>query len=119
VQQARWRSWIKCNGLSAVALGLALLVIAASLLAPVLAVYDPTAIDLSIGLEPPSAIHWLGTDQLGRDVLSRVLWAGRSSLTVAAVVVMISLTLGLSMGLISGYRGGRVDDFCMRVTDFS
>ncbi|MEZ4728629.1 MAG: ABC transporter permease [Caldilineaceae bacterium] len=88
------------------------------LAAPLVATHDPTAVDLRMGLQTPSASHWLGSDQLGRDVWSRVVWAGRASLLVTGSVLGLSLLLGLTVGLVSGYGGGWIDDLAMRVTDF-
>jgi peptide/nickel transport system permease protein len=98
--------------------GAALLLICVCLAAPGLAPFDPAAVDLSLGLQPPSADHWLGTDELGRDVLSRLLWGGRVSITVAVVVLLVSLTGGVLVGLSSGYWGGLADELGMRLTDF-
>lgn len=97
--------------------GLGLLVIGLSLCAPLLAPYDPVAVDLGSSLQPPSARHWLGTDQLGRDVWSRLLWAGQTSVGVATVVLALTLTEGLVVGLVAGYGGGLIDDLAMRLTD--
>ena len=94
------------------------LVVLLSLAAPLVATHDPTAVDLRTGLQPPSPDHWFGTDQLGRDVWSRVVWAGRASLTVAGIVLLLSLAVGLAVGLVSGYGGGWIDNILMRVTDF-
>ncbi|MCG8361953.1 MAG: ABC transporter permease [Pseudanabaenales cyanobacterium] len=109
--------WIRRNGFSAIGIGLALLVIAGSLLAPVLAPAAPDAQDLDTGLTLPSFKHLLGTDQLGRDILSRVMWAGRISITITAIVLLLSLILGGSMGMLAGYLGGWTDQICMRLVD--
>jgi peptide/nickel transport system permease protein len=87
------------------------------LLAPVLAPVDPTAMDLNSTLQPPSTQHLLGTDDLGRDILSRVLWGGQESLRVALLAIIIAALGGISLGLVSGYFGGRVDGLIMRVVD--
>jgi len=79
------------------------------LAAPVLAPYNPAAIDLTHRLEGPSATHWAGTDELGRDTLSRLLWGARISLAVSVSVVSVSLALGLAVGGLAGYLGGWVD----------
>jgi ABC-type dipeptide/oligopeptide/nickel transport system permease subunit len=98
--------------------GLALLgLLLAALCAPLLAPYDPAAQDLNVGLTAPTLAHPLGTDQLGRDLLSRLLWAGRSSLTVVVGVLACSLLLGASIGLVAGYVGGLTDELLMRVVD--
>jgi peptide/nickel transport system permease protein len=77
--------------------------------APWLAPRDPAAIDLVHRLEMPSAHHWAGTDELGRDTLSRLMWGARLSLTISVSVVVISLALGLAVGGVAGYLGGWVD----------
>jgi peptide/nickel transport system permease protein len=92
-------------------IGVFLLVVfvAVALLAPVIAPYDPATIDLYHRLAPPSHIHWFGTDELGRDIFSRILSGARISLMVAVGVVGLSLSLGLVLGGLSGFYGGRVD----------
>jgi len=77
--------------------------------APWLAPHSPASIDLLHRLQGPSASHWAGTDELGRDTLSRLLWGARLSLAVSVSVVCISLALGLSIGGLAGYVGGWVD----------
>jgi peptide/nickel transport system permease protein len=94
----------------------ALLVLIA-IFAPLLSPYDPTVGDVSNGLEAPSAAHWLGTDDQGRDVMSRVLWGSRISLSVALISVLIGLLVGVSVGLTAGYAGGWVDMVLMRIID--
>lgn len=82
---------------------------AMALFAPLLAPLDPAALDLAHRLAPPNGVHWLGTDELGRDILSRVIWGARLSLTVAVSVVTLSVALGLVFGGIAGYYGRWVD----------
>ena len=89
---------------------------AAALLAPALA-QDPEALDLGAMLASPSAEHWLGTDELGRDVLSRVLHGGRVSLAVAAATAILAALIGTLLGLAAGFAGGRADALLMRLTD--
>jgi peptide/nickel transport system permease protein len=89
----------------------------AALCAPVLAPYPPSALHLDHILEPPSAQFWLGTDRLGRDVFSRMLYGGRVSLWVGFVAVGISVSIGTALGLISGYYRGWVDEIIMRSVD--
>lgn len=93
------------------------LILVACILAPVLAPYDPNAQDLANNLAKPSAEHWFGCDQTGRDLFSRVLFGGRTALTSALLVVAISMVIGIPLGLISGYRGGLVDTIIMRCCD--
>jgi peptide/nickel transport system permease protein len=101
-------------------IGLALIVlwIAAAVLAPVIAPYPPNASDLAALAHPtPSAQHWLGTDHLGRDLLSRLLWGARTVLTVAPIAVAGAALVGAAAGLAAGYFGGAVDLVVSRVAD--
>ena len=91
--------------------------IAAAIAAPWLAPYAPDRLDLSIRRAAPSATHWFGTDELGRDTFARVLHGGRISLLVGLVATLVSLAIGVTYGAISGYAGGRVDDAMMRLVD--
>lgn len=100
-----------------VALVFLLLLAAATLLAPVIAPYEPSAIDPANTLDPPSSLHLFGTDQLGRDVLSRILFGGRITLSVAIVAVMLASVLGSIFGLMAGYLEGPVSTVIMRLTD--
>ena len=79
--------------------------------------YDPYAMQLENKLEGPNAAHIFGTDQLGRDILTRVIWGSRVSFEIGVVVVALSLFVGIPLGLISGYAGGWLDEGIMRVTD--
>lgn len=83
--------------------------IVCGLAAPWLTHYSPTAIDLEHRLEGPSAAHWAGTDELGRDMLARLLWGARLSLAISVSVVTVSLALGLTIGGLAGYLGGWID----------
>jgi peptide/nickel transport system permease protein len=96
-----------------VVLALALLAV----LAPILSPSDPHRPDIRKILAPPSGGHWLGTDQLGRDVLSRMLHGARVSLAVGFVSVGIATAIGLLLGSVAGYNGGAVDAFVMRLVD--
>jgi peptide/nickel transport system permease protein len=98
---------------AAVVVALAFVALAAPLIAP----YDPTDIDIQNVLSPPSARHPFGTDDLGRDVLSRMIYGSRISLSVGFVAVGIALTIGLAMGSVAGYYGGKVDPILMRFVD--
>ncbi len=89
----------------------------AALLSPLLSPYDPARQDIDALLAAPSAAHLLGTDDLGRDVLSRVLFGARVSLAVGVLAVGISLAVGLPVGLVAGYVGGAVDNVAMRFMD--
>lgn len=96
-----------------IVLGMSLL----ALLAPWIAPYDPAAFDLDAVLIPPCSSHWLGTDALGRDVLSRLLFGARVSLWVGFVAVGISVAVGMFLGLLAGYFGGWIDEIIMRGVD--
>ncbi len=89
----------------------------ASLLAPLVAPYDPVVIRLADKLQPPSPSHLLGTDYFGRDVLSRVLYGGRISLVVGVLVVAVAMAIGVPLALVAGFLGGRVDNLLMRLMD--
>jgi peptide/nickel transport system permease protein len=85
--------------------------------APFLAPHDPIKVNVTDSLIPPGGAHWLGTDDLGRDVLSRVMWGSRVSLSVGVISVSIGLLVGTSLGLAAGYLGGKFDLFIMRGID--
>ena len=85
--------------------------------APLVTPYDPIAIDLRARNEPPGTLHWLGTDGTGRDVLARILYGGRISLSVGVVAVSISAVIGVFVGCLAGYFGGRVDALLMGLVD--
>jgi peptide/nickel transport system permease protein len=89
----------------------------AALLAPLIAPYDPTALNVDAILQGPSAAHWLGTDALGRDVFSRMLYGARVSLWVGFVAVGLAVGIGLVLGLTAGYFGGLTDEAVMRGVD--
>jgi len=89
-----------------------------AVLAPWISPYPPNAMDPMALVDPfPSAAHWLGTDQLGRDILSRLLWGARTVLLVAPIAVLGAAILGTLLGLVAGYRGGIIDTLVMRVGD--
>src|SRR5262245_4394995 len=88
-----------------------------AVLAPLLAPYDPYKQNLYQVLQPPSAAHWLGTDNVGRDLLSRVIYGARVSLLVGVTATVVSALAGVVIGLVAGYLGGAVDNVVMRVTD--
>jgi len=91
--------------------------LAISALAPLLATTDPTQADLRHVNAPPGANHWLGTDSLGRDILSRVIWGSRLSLLLGFGAVVVGSVGGVSLGLLAGYAGGSLDTLLMRVID--
>ena len=111
------RSPILREPLNVLALTLIALFAIGAIFAPLLAPYDPLAQDLASRLEPPSAAHWLGTDQLGRDIASRLLYGSRISLVIGVVVVGLAGAFGTMIGLVAGYAGGLVDEGLMRLTE--
>ncbi|MEU7830594.1 ABC transporter permease [Nonomuraea sp. NPDC049129] len=96
---------------------LIVLILLATILAPWLAPYPVDRLDLVNTLLPPSGAHWFGTDKVGRDVLTQVLYGGRTSLTIAVAVLAMSAVVGVTLGVVAGYAGGWVRDVIMRVTD--
>ena len=91
--------------------------IALAVLAPWIAPHDPLATSWSLVRKPPSALNWFGTDDLGRDILSRVIYGARASLVAGAISVGIALLIGVPFGLLSGFRGGFIDALISRITD--
>jgi peptide/nickel transport system permease protein len=99
------------NVLASTGVVLVTLFVICALFAPWIAPQDPAQIDLPTRLAGPSSTHWCGTDELGRDILSRLIYGSRISMLVGSCVVAASLTLGLIVGSIAGYYGGRIDRF--------
>jgi peptide/nickel transport system permease protein len=99
--------------------GAAIVIVVAlvAILAPLLAPYGPNAQDLAQRLQPPNAAHWLGTDELGRDILSRLIYGARVTLGIVALVSAVTAPVGLVLGCAAGYFGGWVEAALMRVTD--
>ena len=112
-------AWLQFSRHKLAVAGLVLLVLigGACLLSPLIAPYDPHLQNLPLGPTPPSAAHWLGTDLLGRDLLSRILYGGRVSFAVGLVATAVALSIGVSYGLISGYYGGVIDRIMMHVVE--
>lgn len=105
------------KNISRLALLLAGIILLAAVFAPQVAPYDPNNVMLEMKLQPPSSTHWLGTDHLGRDILSRLIYGAQVSVgTVSAIIVCI-LILGFLVGCFSGYAGGKIDAFLMRLCD--
>lgn len=111
-----WRA-LKRNRLAMAGATVVSLLVVFGIAGPWVAPYDPLAQDLSRGLEPPSAEHWFGTDTFGRDILSRVLYGARISLMVGVASQAIAFTLGVLLGVVSGYYGGKIDGLVMRLAD--
>lgn len=110
-------SILRRNTLTLTGCIIVLVVIFIGLMAPVLSPYDPVAISIATKLQAPSAAHWFGTDEIGRDILSRVLYGCRISIQVGLYIVLLAAIVGTLIGSISGYRGGRLDQAIMTMTD--
>jgi peptide/nickel transport system permease protein len=111
-----WRQFSK-QRLGVVGGGILALLLLVALTAPLLAPQDPLEQNLYDRLQPPSASHWFGTDDFGRDIFSRVVYGSRISLRIGLLVVSLALTGGTLLGLVAGYRGGGVDMLIMRLMD--
>ena len=94
-----------------------LFISAFTLLSPLISPYDPLEMDYARILLPPNGEHWFGTDDLGRDLLSRILWGGRETIKAGYLAVLIGLSGGVVIGLFSGYVGGRLDDLIQRIVE--
>jgi peptide/nickel transport system permease protein len=114
-----YRSWLafRRNGLAMFGLATVVVLLAAAAAAPLLATHDPTAQNLADRLQAPSTAHWLGTDELGRDTYSRLLFGARTTLAIVALAVALVAPIGLLVGCVAGAAGGWVDAALMRLTD--
>ena len=120
VRKAQWQRSLRQLRRSRLAVPAAIILVLfllAALLAPVIAPYDPYKSDLANALLPPDAAHWMGTDELGRDLFSRILFGARLSFAAGIVSVAIAMAIGVPLGMISGYLGGFVDTVIMRLID--
>ena len=111
-----WRRFRR-NKQAMVGMCMLLLMIFSAIFASVISPYDPLQQDIINRLQPPSAAHFFGTDELGRDIFSRILYGSRISLTVGLIAVSISSVVGCALGAIAGYYGGVLDNVIMRCTD--
>ncbi len=105
------------NKLALIALFIMILLSTTAIIAPLLTPYDRDQIDMANSYQKPSSEHWLGTDDLGRDTFTRLVYGGRVSLSVGLVSTAISLIIGVFLGAIAGYSGGWVDNLIMRIVD--
>ncbi|HEY8594763.1 MAG TPA: ABC transporter permease [Devosiaceae bacterium] len=105
------------NPLATLGLVIILVLVATALFAPLIAPYSPIGQELANRLQPPSWQHWMGTDELGRDIYSRVIYGSRITLTIVLLVAVISAPIGLVVGAVSGYFGGWIDKVMMGITD--
>lgn len=110
IASSHWLMW-----LGVVVFGI---IVAALALAPWIAPYDPASQNLVKRLQGPSLTHWFGTDHLGRDAFSRMLYGGRFSVTVAFITVVLSVSIGVIAGIVSARKGGLFDEIVMRIVDF-
>jgi len=108
---------IKRSPLSLLGLAMIVAIVFISVFAPVLAPYDPLQVDFSQAFRPPSWQHPFGTDDLGLDVYSRVLYAGLYDLSIGVIVFAVAATVGSMVGVLAGYKGGKTDELMMRVAD--
>ena len=111
-----WRRLIKRRG---AVIGMAVIVLFTllAIFAPLIVPYDPIATSWSLVRKAPTSLHWFGTDELGRDVLARIVYGARASLLAGVISVSIALAIGVPLGLLAGYRGGFIDALISRVTD--
>ncbi len=113
------RAWRRLKRRKGAMFGLVVVVlfILVAILAPLIAPYDPIATSFTQVRKPPSWAHWLGTDEVGRDVLARIIWGARASLSAGLVSVGIALGIGVPLGLLAGYAGGWIDAVLSRIVD--
>jgi peptide/nickel transport system permease protein len=100
-----------------IALGVIVLIILVAIFAPLIAPYDPARQSWSAVRKAPSAAHWFGTDEVGRDILSRIIYGARASLSAGVISVAIAIAVGVPLGLLAGYVGGLLDGLISRLTD--
>jgi len=113
------RVWGRLRARPSALVGLAVLLVVAlaAILAPFVAPYDPALQSYAVVRKPPSAAHLFGTDEVGRDILARIIYGARASLAAGLISVAIALTVGVPLGLLAGYAGGFVDGLISRITD--
>ena len=119
-KSSQWKDvWIRLrrNKLAMVGMVIAILLALMAIFAPVIAPYDYQVQNVAQRLQMPSAEHLMGTDNMGRDILSRLIYGGRISLLVSLLAVIVSLVIGGLLGAVSGYMGGKVDSIIMRIMD--
>lgn len=116
LREMRWSAMLRQRK-TVIGLVVVLLFVFAAVFAPVIAPHDPLLVDVANKLQEPSREYWMGTDQLGRCIASRLIWGSRNSLLYSAIVMGMTLLIGVPIGLFSGYAGGKIDNFMMRVID--
>lgn len=115
--RAAWRYKLRKNRMTLAGGIILTLIIVAAVFAPLITPYDPTKISIMEKFQSPSLKHWFGTDEVGRDILTRILYGARLSLGVGISVIVISGLIGMMIGAVSGYFGGLIDQVIMRVMD--
>jgi peptide/nickel transport system permease protein len=113
------RAWrrLKARSPAMVGLGMIICLVVLAVFAPEIAPYDVIKQNYLLVRKAPSAAHWFGTDEVGRDILTRVIWGARASLSAGVISVGIAISIGVPLGLIAGYRGGFIDALISRFTD--
>ena len=108
---------LKQNKMTLVGIGILLLIVLLSILVPIFSPYDPNKVDLVNKFQSPSASHWFGTDEVGRDIFTRIFYGAILSLGLGIFIIFIAALIGIIIGSISGYLGGIVDTIIMRLVD--
>lgn len=108
---------LKQNKMTLVGIAILLLIVLLSILVPFLSPYDPNKVDLVNKFQPPSASHWFGTDEVGRDIFTRIFYGAILSLGLGILIIFVAALIGIIIGSISGYIGGIVDTIIMRLVD--
>ena len=118
-QSLSYTAWLRLQRRPSALIGLAVVIafILMAIFAPYISPQDPIATSWGAIRKAPSAAHWFGTDEIGRDVLSRVIWGTQASLMAGVISVSISLLIGVPIGLLAGFVGGAVDAIISRITD--
>lgn len=114
---SKTRRWIRRYGLASLGAAIIAVWILIALTAPLISPYLPDTVDVTNRLKPPSAVHWLGTDALGRDVLTRLIYGSRISLMTGFIVVLVGALFGTLIGGIAAFARGKVEEVIMRITD--
>ena len=114
---SKTRRWIRRYGLAGLGAAIIVVWILIALTAPLISPYLPDTVDVTNRLKPPSALHWLGTDALGRDVLTRLIYGSRISLMTGFIVVIVGALFGTLVGGIAAFARGKVEELIMRITD--
>ena len=118
-QSLSYTAWLRLRRRPSALIGLAVVIafILMAIFAPYISPQDPIATSWGAIRKAPSAAHWFGTDEIGRDVLSRIIWGTQASLMAGVISVSISLLIGVPIGLLAGFVGGAVDAIISRITD--